>query len=87
MLVMLLVVACSGSPDGAATGAPVETAQAPGDVVATASPRFAEEAPSDWDGGSVRLTELPPEASETLALIAQGGPYPYNQDGVHVPES
>jgi guanyl-specific ribonuclease Sa len=25
---------------------------------------------------------LPPEARETLALIARGGPYPYRQDGV-----
>lgn len=29
----------------------------------------------------VRLHELPPEARETLALIQQGGPFPYRRDG------
>jgi ribonuclease T1 len=29
----------------------------------------------------VTLTELPPEAIETLNLIVTGGPYPYDQDG------
>lgn len=26
--------------------------------------------------------ELPPEALETLALIAAGGPFPYDRDGI-----
>ena len=30
----------------------------------------------------VRAEELPREASETLALIKQGGPFPYKRDGV-----
>jgi ribonuclease T1 len=30
--------------------------------------------------GSVCQTSLPPEADDTLNLIAQGGPYPYRQD-------
>jgi ribonuclease T1 len=29
----------------------------------------------------VSLAELPPEASQTIALITDGGPYPYRQDG------
>lgn len=29
----------------------------------------------------VSLAELPPEARETLALIRQGGPFPYAKDG------
>ena len=27
-------------------------------------------------------TELPPEGRETLALIRQGGPFPYRRDGI-----
>jgi ribonuclease T1 len=30
----------------------------------------------------VRVEELPREARETLALIKQGGPFPYRRDGV-----
>jgi ribonuclease T1 len=29
----------------------------------------------------IRVTQLPREAHETLALIRQGGPFPYRQDG------
>jgi ribonuclease T1 len=34
-------------------------------------------------GGSrtIRLSELPPEAQQTILLIRQGGPYPYDKDG------
>ncbi len=39
-----------------------------------------------WNGGSDRQTihveRLPPEARETLALIKQGGPFPYKRDGI-----
>jgi len=39
-----------------------------------------------WSGGSnqqtVDITRLPPEARETLALIKQGGPFPYKRDGI-----
>lgn len=31
---------------------------------------------------SVSLSDLPPEARETLILIKKGGPFPYNKDGV-----
>lgn len=30
---------------------------------------------------AVPASSLPPEARETLALIARGGPYPYSRDG------
>jgi ribonuclease T1 len=30
----------------------------------------------------VRATDLPAEARQTLALVRQGGPFPYRQDGV-----
>ena len=29
----------------------------------------------------VHVTDLPPEARDTLELIAAGGPFPYRQDG------
>ena len=32
--------------------------------------------------GEVRMSELPPEARETLELIRKGGPFPYAKDGV-----
>lgn len=31
--------------------------------------------------GSICHSDLPPQADDTLDLIAQGGPYPYSQDG------
>lgn len=31
---------------------------------------------------AIRITELPPQALETLQLIRQGGPFPYDRDGV-----
>jgi ribonuclease T1 len=37
--------------------------------------------PAEWDGGTAAVDQLPPEAHETLALIAADGPYPYDQDG------
>jgi ribonuclease T1 len=33
------------------------------------------------DTGTVCHSALPPQADDTLRLIAQGGPYPYPQDG------
>ena len=30
----------------------------------------------------VALAALPPQAAQTLALIKQGGPYPYKRDGI-----
>lgn len=32
--------------------------------------------------GVISVNELPPEARHTLALIKQGGPFPYAKDGV-----
>ena len=44
-------------------------------------------APDGWARGPsaelpvVQLAELPPEARYTIALIRQGGPFPYERDG------
>ncbi len=39
-----------------------------------------------WNGGSdqqvIDVGRLPPEARATLTLIKQGGPFPYQRDGV-----
>ena len=37
--------------------------------------------PAIETGGVVRAADLPQEARETLALIRQGGPFPYSRDG------
>jgi ribonuclease T1 len=52
---------------------PAEQAQASSSAGAT----------TDDAGGldHVAVAELPPEARDTLALIDQGGPFPYDQDG------
>ncbi|MFL9877836.1 ribonuclease [Herbaspirillum rhizosphaerae] len=42
---------------------------------------FAKGSP-DSGVGNVAAGTLPPEAQQTLALIKQGGPYPYAKDGV-----
>ena len=31
--------------------------------------------------GDIPADQLPPEARETIALIKQGGPFPYKKDG------
>lgn len=33
------------------------------------------------DYGEIAVSQLPPEARRTLALIRQGGPFPYAKDG------
>lgn len=45
-----------------------------------AQPR--DSAPARGDGAAVRLSDLPREARETVALIDRGGPFPYARDGV-----
>jgi ribonuclease T1 len=37
--------------------------------------------PATGSASVVRVAELPKEAQETLALIRQGGPFPYSRDG------
>ncbi|MFZ6798522.1 ribonuclease domain-containing protein [Undibacterium sp. Di24W] len=33
------------------------------------------------DVGQINVRDLPPEAKQTLRLIQQGGPFPYDKDG------
>jgi ribonuclease T1 len=95
LLVTLVLAACSTTNDGGTTTGPARaSAEAPAVVSSgsaptaladtpkqTPEPRFAPEPPAAWSGDTVRAEELPPEALETLLLIADGGPFPYDQDG------
>ncbi|MEV0555206.1 ribonuclease [Streptomyces sp. NPDC050597] len=56
------------------TAAAVLSALLVGGTVATATPAAAAV-------GSICYSALPSQAHDTLDLIAQGGPYPYSQDG------
>ncbi|MFJ4266305.1 ribonuclease domain-containing protein [Paenarthrobacter nicotinovorans] len=56
---------------------PTSTAAVPGK---TAAPSAVEN-PSGLP--SINASQLPKEARQTLALIAKGGPYPYDRDGVN----
>jgi ribonuclease T1 len=66
---LLVVAACSGAGSTPKPSAVFD--QVVGQDVAI---------PDGWSGQTIRLDELPAEALETLALIADGGPYPYRQD-------
>jgi len=59
----------TAAPAPAASSPPVSPTTATGSVVAGSGLE------------AVAASSLPPEARETLALIARGGPYPYSRDG------
>lgn len=94
MVVAAYLVANGGPADtatraGEATASPTvartPTAHATATVAATGTP-IARTGTSTAAGGSglktIHRADLPKEAQATLALIAQGGPYPYDRDGV-----
>jgi ribonuclease T1 len=56
---------------------------ADGSSAAPASQAYAELAPAvpTSDLAAMTVAQLPPEGVETLELIAQGGPFPYDKDG------
>ena len=65
---------------GCATGSgatPTPTSPSAPSPTAEATPRL----PEGWTGGTIHVADLPPEARDTLHLIAAGGPFPYRQDG------
>lgn len=67
-----LLAAC-GAAQGPGSGSSGSAAPTPA-AVAPASPTT--------DLPTVTFDELPPQAATTLALIGNGGPYPYPKDGV-----
>lgn len=50
-------------------------------AILSAAPAAARESYVDQGIPSVRAAALPGEARQTLALIKQGGPFPYRKDG------
>jgi ribonuclease T1 len=73
LLVALLVTGCSLLAGGGATTQPTSG-------VPTA-PTAVTEFPAGWSGGTIGVEALPPQAIDTLLLIEEGGPFPYDQDG------
>jgi ribonuclease T1 len=72
-LTVLLVAGCSLLGNGDAGPRP-SAAEVP---AATDLVRL----PAGWTGGTIRVDALPPEAIDTLLLIEEDGPFPYDQDG------
>lgn len=73
-LVAFLLAACFLVPGGSSTPRPTDR------PTATATETGAA-LPAGWRGGTIEVTDLPPEAIDTLLLIDEGGPFPYDQDG------
>ncbi|WP_055598731.1 ribonuclease domain-containing protein [Streptomyces aureus] len=72
LVLCVLLAGCSSSSGGAG---PVATARTTAVATEAAAPTGTSGLPT------VRAADLPPEARETLVLIARGGPYPYARDG------
>ncbi|GHF58100.1 hypothetical protein GCM10018790_39890 [Kitasatospora xanthocidica] len=78
----------AASPAAAATGTPAAGSQAPKPSAPKPSPPAGGTAPAGtWVPADPALadvcrTKLPSQAQDTLGLIAKGGPYPYNRDGI-----
>jgi ribonuclease T1 len=84
LLLLLMAVVLAACSTGTASPTPVDATvgpQATATSAASAAYPFADGPPADWVGGVVRAAEVPAEALDTLALIADDGPYPYPQDG------
>ncbi|HSN07354.1 MAG TPA: ribonuclease domain-containing protein [Candidatus Angelobacter sp.] len=80
LLALLAVLPLAGCGDALPRG--TATYSGGSSVAATGTPTAAL-APATPVSGLVTMTvaQLPPEGVATLRLIAQGGPYPYSQDG------
>lgn len=87
LALVALLAGCSLLPEapagGAARPSPAPTRARPSPTPtrqarATPAPKLAEALPG-FD--TIAASELPREAQRTLGLIAQGGPFPYRQDG------
>lgn len=88
LLVGLAVLAfvLAGVPSGTAPSGTVPSGAGPAGATSTAEPAVpAPPAPRGLPNQSglpeVKASGLPAEARRTLALIAQGGPYPFSRDG------
>lgn len=71
---LLAIVGLFGFQAGAGLAAPAE---APQSAAVVAQPDCGDTSGFE----KVNLSDLPPEATDTVELIKKGGPYPYPQDG------
>jgi ribonuclease T1 len=71
LLVLSVLAGCSLLAGGGAT--PQPTGGAPTATMVGL--------PAGWTGATIGVEALPPEAIDTLLLIEEGGPFPYDQDG------
>jgi len=80
LVVLALILTACARPDPA----PSRASSLAGIPSAGISARPAASLGLDPDSGLplVALSDLPPEATETMGLIGVGGPFPYRQDGV-----
>ncbi|WP_097240269.1 MULTISPECIES: ribonuclease [unclassified Streptomyces] len=76
----------SSHPKAAASAttaaAPKPSAPKPSPPAGTAPAAAGTWVPADPALADVCRTKLPSQAQDTLGLIAKGGPYPYNRDGI-----
>ena len=87
--VCLLLCGCSLLPEPARTGAQTPTrvpraatTTPPQRTISTPAPQPTRTSARPIDGfDTIAPDQLPAQARQTLALIAQGGPFPYRQDG------
>jgi len=70
-----------GPSVGTTTPVPGPVPTSPAAPAGTATTPTAVENPSSLP--SINASQLPKEARQTLALIAAGGPFPYDRDGVN----
>jgi ribonuclease T1 len=77
-LIVLLVIGYTVSAIRHETPRTSTSASAASDASASPSGQGAGSA----TGTEVPLSSLPPQAAATVALIREGGPFPYRQDGV-----
>ncbi len=87
LLIALLTVAVVWwtQGDGNTPGAAPESAQeTSSQTSSSARSTVPTDGDTDPDSGLpiIRIADLPPEAVETLRLIDEGGPFPYDRDGV-----
>ncbi|MEV7607283.1 ribonuclease domain-containing protein [Paenarthrobacter sp. NPDC089322] len=83
--VVVLVAAMVGGGTLAGPNSAPTTAPPSGSLsITTAAPTSFVAAPGNpSDLPEVNASQLPKEARQTLALIAKGGPYPYDRDGAN----
>ncbi|MEO3932043.1 ribonuclease domain-containing protein [Micrococcaceae bacterium Sec7.4] len=70
------------APAGPTQASPIQSGPAQSRAPAPAAPAAPAAVANPSGLPEVKASELPAEARQTLALIAQGGPYPYARDDV-----